>query len=124
MEYLDGGVTAAKGYKAAGVRAGIKPLADNKDMAMVYSESPAVVAGTFTKNVVRALPVRWDKEVVESGKPVQAIVVNSGIANACTGQEGYENCKKEAVRTGQLLNLDPGAVLIGSTGVIGAQLNM
>ncbi len=124
MNYIEGGVTAAKGFQAAGLRAGIKAGAANKDMAMVYTKTPAVCAGTFTRNVVKALPVKWDQEVINGGKKVHAIVVNSGIANACTGTEGYRNCEAEAAKTAALLDIAPEQVLIGSTGVIGAQLNM
>ena len=81
MEIITGGVTAAKGFWAAGVEAGIK-YQNRKDMAMVYSKTPCRAAGVFTTNVVKAAPVLWDKEVVESEWEAQAIVVNSGIANA------------------------------------------
>ena len=91
MEIITGGVTAAKGFLAAGVEAGIK-YQNRKDMAMVYSKTPCRAAGVFTTNVVKAAPVLWDKEVVESEWEAQAIVVNSGIANACTGKLGYEYC--------------------------------
>ena len=92
MEIITGGVTAAKGFMAAGVEAGIK-YQNRKDMAMVYSKTPCRAAGVFTTNVVKAAPVLWDKEVVESEWEAQAIVVNSGIANACTGKLGYEYCR-------------------------------
>ena len=124
MRVIEGGVTAAKGYKAAGLRAGIKAGKTNKDMAMIYSEKEAVCAGTFTKNVVKAAPVFWDRDVVYKEGKAQAVVVNSGIANACTGEEGLANCKKEAQRAGELLNVAPEHVLVASTGVIGAQLVM
>lgn len=124
MKEIMGGVIAPKGYKAAGIRAGIKPTATKKDMAIVYSEVPATCAGTFTLNVVKAAPVFWDKQIVTEQECAQAIVVNSGIANACTGQEGLDNCKKEAEKTGELLGIEPEKVLVASTGVIGAQLKM
>ena len=95
MEIITGGVTAAKGFLAAGVEAGIK-YQNRKDMAMVYSKTPCRAAGVFTTNVVKAAPVLWDKEVVESEWEAQAIVVNSGIANACTGKLGYEYCRETA----------------------------
>ena len=95
MEIITGGVTAAKGFMAAGVEAGIK-YQNRKDMAMVYSKTPCRAAGVFTTNVVKAAPVLWDKEVVESEWEAQAIVVNSGIANACTGKLGYEYCRETA----------------------------
>ena len=87
MEKIKGGVTAAKGYEAAATAAGIK-YKDRTDMAMIYSQVPCIAAGTFTKNVVKAAPVRWDQQVVKGGQDVQAVIVNSGIANACTGEEG------------------------------------
>lgn len=124
IQVIDGGVTAPKGYKAFGLRAGIKAGKTNKDMAMVYSEQPATVAGTFTLNVVKAAPVLWDKKIVEEQETAQAIVVNSGIANACTGDVGYENAKTMAEETGKLLGLSPEAVIVASTGVIGKQLDM
>ena len=124
MKIVEGGVTAPIGYKAAGLRAGIKPNATKKDMALILSEVPAVSAGTFTKNVVKAAPVFWDKKIITEEETAQAIVINSGIANACTGQEGIDNCRKEAVAVGRCLGVAPEQVLVASTGVIGAQLVM
>ena len=123
IKIIDGGVTAPKGFKAAGTRAGIREGKTNKDMAMIYSEVPAAAAGTFTLNVVKAAPVLWDKKVVEGGV-AQAVVVNSGIANACTGDEGYEDAKQMAKLTGEALNVNPDNVLVASTGVIGFTLPM
>lgn len=123
MEIITGGVTAAKGFLAAGVEAGIK-YQNRKDMAMVYSKTPCRAAGVFTTNVVKAAPVLWDKEVVESEWEAQAIVVNSGIANACTGKLGYEYCRETAEAAADALEISPQSVLICSTGVIGMQLPM
>lgn len=123
MEIITGGVTAAKGFLAAGVEAGIKHQ-NRKDMAMVYSKTPCRAAGVFTTNVVKAAPVLWDKEVVESEWEAQAIVVNSGIANACTGKLGYEYCRETAGAAADALEISPQSVLICSTGVIGMQLPM
>lgn len=123
MEIITGGVTAAKGFMAAGVEAGIK-YQNRKDMAMVYSKTPCRAAGVFTTNVVKAAPVLWDKEVVESEWEAQAIVVNSGIANACTGKLGYEYCRETAEAAADALEISPQSVLICSTGVIGMQLPM
>ena len=123
MEIISGGVTAAKGFMAAGVEAGIK-YQNRKDMAMVYSKTPCRAAGVFTTNVVKAAPVLWDKEVVESEWEAQAIVVNSGIANACTGKLGYEYCRETAGAAADALEISPQSVLICSTGVIGMQLPM
>lgn len=124
MKVILSGVTAAKGFRAAGLRAGIKAGKTNKDMAMIYSEAPAVCAGTFTRNIVKAAPVLWDKKVVEEEGRAQAVVINSGIANACTGKEGYENCAKEAEKAAALLGIGKREVLVGSTGVIGKQFDM
>lgn len=123
MEIITGGVTAAKGFMAAGVEAGIK-YQNRKDMAMVYSKTPCRAAGVFTTNVVKAAPVLWDKEVVESEWEAQAIVVNSGIANACTGKLGYEYCRETAGAAADAMEISPQSVLICSTGVIGMQLPM
>lgn len=118
---IEGGVTAAQGYEAAGIEAEIK-YQNRKDMAMVYSRIPCKVAGVFTSNVVKAAPVLWDREVVMHSPFVQAVVVNTGIANAATGKQGYEYCKRTAEKAAQLLGIDPDAVLVASTGVIGNQL--
>ena len=95
MEIITGGVTAAKGFKAAAAAAEIK-YKGRTDMAMVYSEVPCVAAGTFTTNVVKAAPVKWDQNVVYNHPSAQAVICNSGIANACTGAEGYGYCKATA----------------------------
>ena len=121
MKQIKGGVTAAKGYEAASTAAGIK-YKDRTDMAMIYSQVPCVAAGTFTTNVVKAAPVKWDQQVVKSGAKVQAVIVNSGIANACTGAEGFGYCKDTAVAAAKALNISEDGVLIGSTGVIGKQM--
>ncbi|MCR5776883.1 MAG: bifunctional glutamate N-acetyltransferase/amino-acid acetyltransferase ArgJ [Lachnospiraceae bacterium] len=123
IEYINGGVTAAKGFKAAGAEAGIK-YQNRKDMAMVYSEKPCNVAGTFTTNVVKAAPVIWDRDIVKGKGIAQAVVVNSGIANACTGKQGLEYCEETAKKASELLGIGKDEVLVGSTGVIGMQLKM
>ena len=123
MKQINGGVTAAKGYEAASTAAGIK-YQRRTDMALIYSQVPCVSAGTFTTNVVKAAPVKWDRQIVDSGAGVQAVVVNSGIANACTGEEGMEYCKETAEAAAKALNIDAAGVLVGSTGVIGMQLPM
>lgn len=123
MKIIESGVTAAKGFKAAGVEAGIK-YQNRKDMAMIYSVTPCKAAGTFTTNVVKAAPVIWDRDIVRGKGIAQAVVVNSGIANACTGEEGMEYCAETAKAAGALLNIPEDTVLVGSTGVIGMQLRM
>lgn len=119
----EGGVTAAKGFLAASTDAGIK-YRNRADMALLYSEIPCKAAGTFTTNVVQAAPVKWDKELVEHSPFVQAVVVNAGIANACTGEEGMRYCRETSEAAGRLLKLPAEAVLVASTGVIGKQLPM
>ncbi|MCR4656662.1 MAG: bifunctional glutamate N-acetyltransferase/amino-acid acetyltransferase ArgJ [Lachnospiraceae bacterium] len=120
---IEGGVTAARGFKAAGAEAQLK-YKGRLDMAMIYSEKPCTVAGTFTKNIVKAAPVKWDMRIVEKGECVHAAVVNSGIANACTGKEGMSVCEETASHAAKLLGIDKDQVLIGSTGVIGMQLSI
>lgn len=121
MEKIKGGVTAAKGFEASSTAAGIK-YKDRTDMALIYSQVPCEAAGTFTTNVVKAAPVKWDRQVVDSGKKAQAVIVNSGIANACTGAEGFGYCKDTAEAAAKYLSVDAEGVLIGSTGVIGKQM--
>lgn len=121
MEIITGGVTAPKGFQAAATAAEIK-YKDRTDMAMIYSETPCVSAGTFTTNVVKAAPVKWDQEIVYHHPFVKAVVCNSGIANACTGQEGYGYCAATADAAAKALGIEADSVLVASTGVIGMQL--
>lgn len=121
MEIITGGVTAPKGFQAAATAAEIK-YKDRTDMAMIYSETPCVSAGTFTTNVVKAAPVKWDQEIVYHHPFVKAVVCNSGIANACTGQEGYGYCAATANAAAKALGIEVDSVLVASTGVIGMQL--
>ena len=107
MKIINAGETAPKGFKCAGLRAGVKPGKTNKDMAMIVSEVPAKIAGTFTKNIVKAAPVLWGKKIVEEQEAVRAVVINTGIANACTGAQGYENVVTEAKAVAQLLDIEP-----------------
>lgn len=118
---INGGVTAPKGFLASGLNAGIKNQT-KKDMAMVFSSTPCEAAGVFTTNLVKAAPVKWDKEIVTTSPYVQAVVVNSGIANACTGAEGLGYCADTAAEAAAALNIPKTAVLVASTGVIGKQL--
>ncbi|MDL2249945.1 bifunctional glutamate N-acetyltransferase/amino-acid acetyltransferase ArgJ [Lachnospiraceae bacterium OttesenSCG-928-J05] len=120
MREIKGGVTSPKGYEAAAVAANIK-YKDRTDMALIISTTPAVVAGTFTTNVVKAAPVKWDMKIVQAKEKAGAIVVNSGIANACTGAEGDGYCQVVAEKAQAVLGISE-AVLLGSTGVIGMQL--
>lgn len=121
MNIIDGGVTAAKGFEAAGAEAGIK-YQGRKDMALIYSKKPCRAAGVFTSNIVKAAPVLWDKEVVAHSPYAQAVVINAGIANACTGKQGYECCSKTAQTAAECLQIPQDSVLVASTGVIGMQL--
>ena len=124
MEMIDGGVTAAGGFSAAGCKAGVK-YPDRLDMAMIYSKKPCVAAGVFTGNIVKAAPVIWDRRIIRQKHGyVHAVVVNTGIANAGTGEEGAKHCLETAEKTASVLGIDKDEVLLGSTGVIGPQLNM
>lgn len=104
MKKIEGGVTAAKGFWAAATAAGIK-YRDRADMAMLYSENPCKAAGTFTTNVVKAAPVKWDQQIVAESDYAQAVVINAGIANACTGAEGLGYCKDTAKKAAELLHI-------------------
>ena len=121
MKIIIGGVTAAKGFQAASAAAGIK-YQGRTDMAMVYSEKPCVAAGTFTTNIVKAAPVKWDQDIVYNHPSAQVIICNSGIANACTGEEGFGYCRETAKAAAETMNVDADSVLVASTGVIGMQL--
>ena len=120
---IEGGVTAAKGFFSASCMAQIK-YTDRLDMAMVYSNSPCVSAGTYTTNLVKAAPVVWDRKITDGDGMVQAIVVNAGIANVCTGKEGLDYCEQTANEAASVLGIKPEEVLVASTGVIGKQLPM
>lgn len=122
IKVVSGGVTAPKGYQAIGIAAGIKKR--RKDMALIYSEALCRTAGTFTTNIVKAAPVKWDQSIVYGNKTAQAVVINSGIANACTGAEGYGYCRQTAKKTAELFGIQEQEVLVASTGVIGKQLPM
>ena len=122
MKLIQGGITAAKGYKATGKHIGIK--AKRKDFAMVYSEAPCVFAGAFTQNVVKAAPVHWNKASLETGSAVYAIAVNSGNANAATGLQGEKDAADTALAVAEALNIEQKEVLVCSTGVIGVNLPM
>ena len=123
MKQIPGGVTAAKGFEAAGVEAGIK-YKNRMDMALVYSQVPCKAAGTFTTNVVKAAPVKWDYKVVHESEYAQAVIINAGVANACTGAEGYGYCLDTAKAAAKTFGIPEESVLVASTGVIGMQLPM
>ena len=121
MEIIKGGVNAPIGFEAAGIEAGIK-YRNRKDMASVYSTKPCVAAATFTSNVVKAAPVKWDREMIDHSPFVQAVIINTGIANAGTGKDGYEACRETAEEAAKIFGIPADSVLVGATGVIGPQL--
>lgn len=119
---IKGGVTSAKGFRAAGVPAEIKYKGRN-DVALIVADEPCAAAAVFTTNKVAAAPVLYDREVVKNGR-IQAILANSGCANACTGEDGLKDAKLSALVTAGELGIDPKLVLVASTGVIGRRLPM
>ena len=118
---IPGGITTAKGFSAASCEAAIK-YPNRKDMAMVFADVPCTAAGVFTSNKVKAAPVLWNMDIVKNGKPAQAVIVNTGIANAGTGETGMKICRETAAHTAGLLGISADSVLLGSTGVIGPNL--
>lgn len=123
MKQIKGGITVVPGFEAAAAAAQIK-YEGRTDMALIYSSVSCVAAGTFTTNVVKAAPVKWDQKIVKQGGAVQAIIVNSGIANACTGEEGMQYCEETAQTAAEVFGIQKEQVLVSSTGVIGKQLPM
>ena len=119
----NGGVTSPAGFLASGAVAGLKQ-SGNPDMALLYSEKDCSFAGTFTSNLFCAAPVCYCREICASSKTVRAMVINSGVANACTGREGYNNSVKTAEEAAKILNVEARQVLVASTGHIGDQLPM
>jgi glutamate N-acetyltransferase / amino-acid N-acetyltransferase len=119
---INGGVSAAQGFKAAGVHGGLKM--NKKDVCIVFSEAPATAAGVFTLNKVVAAPVIIDKEQLAKGGKISALVCNSGIANACTGEQGMKDGYETIKIMARELNISEDGVLIASTGVIGKNLLM
>lgn len=115
-----GGVTSPKGFMAAGAHIGVKRK--RKDLSLVWSDVPAHVAAAFTTNVMRAAPILWNEKVVAGGKPVRGIVVNSGNANACTGELGMINAEGMAATYADCMGVSKEEIIIASTGVIGVQL--
>ena len=121
MKVIEGGATAAKGFSAAVCAAEIK-YKNRTDMAALMSDRDCVSAGTFTKNVVKAAPVVWDRDLVYGSNTARAVIINSGIANACTGQQGMDYCKKTCEAAEKELGIPADQVFVASTGVIGMQL--
>ncbi len=114
------GITAPKGFQAAGFYSGVKRK--RKDLSMMISQSPMSWAALFTTNVVKAAPVLWGESLLKAGKPLQALVINSGNANACTGEQGDLDLQKMVEQTAMVLSIPETSVLIASTGVIGVPL--
>ena len=119
----EGGVCSPRGFRAAGVTAGLKP-SGQPDLAVLFSEVPAQAAGAFTSNLFAAAPVEWDRRVLRKERPVRAVVVNSGVANACTGAKGAEDARAMAAYAAEKLGVETDEVLVSSTGVIGEFLPM
>lgn len=124
MKIIPGGVTSPVGFKSAGLHVGIRKNKMKKDMAMLLSDVPANAAGVFTLNAVQAAPVIWDKKLVTENGKCQALVVNSGVANTCTGQAGYQDVVAVAEYTAAALGINKELVAVASTGVIGIRLPM
>jgi len=122
LQWLDGGITAVPGVLASGLAAGIKP-SGKKDLALIYSSSPARAAAVFTRNQVKGAPVLVSQEHVRDGR-AQAIVASSGCSNVCTGEQGIKDAREMTKIVGELLHVAPRQVLIASTGVIGQPLPM
>jgi glutamate N-acetyltransferase/amino-acid N-acetyltransferase len=116
-------ITLVPGFRASGVTCGLKK-GDELDLALIAAEGPCTAAAMFTKNRVRAAPVLYDQRIIQAGNPVQAVVINSGCANACTGEQGLRDARRMAEMTADRLGLLPDAVLVMSTGVIGQLLPM
>ena len=116
------GITAPKGFQATGIFTGVKRK--RKDLSLVYSEKPATWAAMFTTNVVKAAPVLWGEKLIAGGKPLQALVINSGNANACTGNQGEVDLQKIVTQTAMNLSIPESSVLVSSTGVIGVPLQL
>ncbi|OOM27362.1 bifunctional ornithine acetyltransferase/N-acetylglutamate synthase [Clostridium beijerinckii] len=123
IKYIDGGVTAPNGFLASGVHCGLKQGSLKKDLALIYSEVPAAAAGMYTKNKVKGAPIYVTKEHL-SNKKAQAIIINSGNANTCNGDDGLIKAKKMTSLQANKLNLKTEDVLVASTGVIGVPLNI
>jgi len=123
MTVINGGVCAPKGFKAGGIRCGIKPSSQKKDIALIYSDKPCSAAAMFTKNKVKAASVLVSQESIKDGK-LRAVIANSGNANACTGSEGLSGAKRMAQLAADALGIDSREVAVASTGVIGFPLPM
>jgi glutamate N-acetyltransferase/amino-acid N-acetyltransferase len=119
-QIIEGHINQPIGFKAGGMHAGIKK--DKKDLAIVYTQTPATFACLFTTNVVKAAPVIWNQKILKEGNKVNSIVINSGNANACTGEQGKIDNKRMAEVAAEKFGCTPLEVLVASTGVIGVPL--
>ncbi|MGA9294286.1 MAG: bifunctional glutamate N-acetyltransferase/amino-acid acetyltransferase ArgJ [Ignavibacteriaceae bacterium] len=123
LQLIDNGsITSVNGIKAAGINCGIKK--QKKDLALIFSEVPCNVAGTFTLNKVIAAPLVVSKNLIKQQNKVKAVLVNSGNANACTGTIGFSNALDTQSCCAKQLSINPSEVIVSSTGVIGKQLPM
>lgn len=120
IKKLSGSITSPKGYRATGNHIGIKEC--KKDLALIFSEVPAKAVGVFTTNVVKASSILWDQNLIQNPNGVQAIVINSGNANACTGEVGAKHTELMASELASCLGVDKDQVLVASTGIIGVPL--
>lgn len=123
MRKFSGNVTTPQGFSASGIMAGIRKK-NKKDIALVYSKMPCVAGATFTTNLVKAAPVKWDISILKNGKPKHAVILNSGIANACMGEQGVADNLAFAAKVADELKLEPDQVFTASTGVIGQPMPM
>ena len=123
MKEINGGVCAPKGFKAGGIACGIKASSKKKDLALIYSEKPCTASAMFTTNKVKAASILVTQEHI-SGHVLQAIIANSGNANACTGEPGIQAARKMANLAAKVCGIDPRHVAVASTGVIGVPLSV
>lgn len=123
IKYINGGITSPEGFLASGIHCGLKKSNLKKDLALIYSEVPSAAAGMYTKNKVKGAPIYITKDHL-ANKKAQAIIVNSGNANTCNGEDGLNKAKKMAMLQAKELKLKPDDVLVASTGVIGVPLNI
>jgi glutamate N-acetyltransferase/amino-acid N-acetyltransferase len=121
VKEITGGVCAPKGFFAGGIRCGIKPVSQKKDLALIYSPDPCSCAAVFTTNLVKAASILVSQENTADGK-LHAVIVNSGNANACTGKEGYITSQRMTELAADILSIKPSEVVVASTGVIGVPL--
>ena len=122
IEYIDGGVTAAKGFSAAGIHAGIRKNRSKRDLALIFCDKRAAAAAVYTTNLVKGAPLTVTKAHIADGY-ARAVLCNSGNANTCNAN-GIEIAEKSSELLGKALNIDPGDVIVASTGVIGQQMSL